>query len=121
MRHHRLLTLILALLATAVAAAAADNKDRPQGVPQMSTVEPEQGKAGDIITAHGDYLDRSRFKELFLTNRDGDIRVEIIEQTEKSVKFKIPAKAAPGRYALMVLMNTPEPTLLEQPVWLVVK
>lgn len=123
MRHHRMLVLILGLLVTAVTVAAvgSDNKDRPTGVPLLSTVQPEQGKAGDLITAVGDYLDRSRLKELFLTNSDGDLQVEIVDQNEKLVKFKIPAKAAPGRYSLTVLMAGSEPTLLDQPVWLVVK
>ena len=121
MRHHRILALILGLLVTAVATAAADDKERPSGVPQMNSVSPEQGKAGDVITVQGDYLDRSRLKQLFLTNRAGDLPVEIVEQAEKFVKFKVPAKAAPGRYSLTVLMGGPEPTLLDQPVWLVVK
>jgi hypothetical protein len=105
---------LLALLA-APAAFAADN-DQPRGVPLLNSVEPESGKAGDIITARGDYLDKSRLADLYLTNGKVDVKTEIVSQGDSFVKFKIPVDAFPGRYTLMILMAGPEPKLLEQPV-----
>ena len=43
------------------------------------------------------------------------------EQTATSIKFKIPAKAPAGRFALMLLTTGKEPKLIEQPVKLTVE
>ena len=47
--------------------------------------------------------------------------VDVTEQTPTSIKFKIPAKATAGRFALMLLTTGKEPKLIEQPVKLTVE
>lgn len=87
-----------------------------QPMPRMSTVEPDSGKAGDVITVAGENLQKDQVAKVYLTDQKTDTEVQIIEQTATSIKFKIPAKVAPGRLALMVLTAGKEPKLMEQPV-----
>ncbi|MGC9970774.1 MAG: IPT/TIG domain-containing protein [Bryobacteraceae bacterium] len=85
-------------------------------MPQMKTVEPANGKAGDLLTVTGENLDKANVAKLYLTDGTHDIEVAMEEQVATSIKFKIPAKAKPGRLALMVLTRGKEPKLIEQPV-----
>lgn len=121
MRHHRIAVLLLLFALTAGVAVKAATDQPSQGVPVLSTVAPESAKAGAVVTAQGEYLDKSRVAGLFLSTDKTDVKVEIVQQTPTLIKFKIPAEAAPGRYGLTVLMAGREPMLLEQPVILVVK
>jgi len=59
--------------------------------------------------------------KVYLTDQKKDMVVEVTEQTATSLKFKIPATAAPGRFALMLLTSGKEPKLIEQPVKLTVE
>ena len=85
-------------------------------MPQMKSVEPGNGKAGDLLRVTGENLDKANVAKLYLTDGTNDIEVPIEGQDATSIKFKIPAKAKPGRLALMVLTRGKEPKLIEQPV-----
>lgn len=99
---------------------ARDIEDR-RGAPHLTAVEPASGKAGELVTAWGQNLDKSQVRELYLSNTKTDVKVQITEQSEGFIKFKIPAEARPDRYRLTILMAGPEPILLEQPVFLIVE
>lgn len=120
-RHHRIAALLVLFALTAAVAAKAATDQPSQGVPVLSTVSPDPARAGSLVIARGEYLDKAHLSELFLSTDKTDVKVEIIEQTATVIKFKVPADAAPGRYRLTVLMAGREPTLLEQPVTFAVK
>lgn len=113
MRKGLFLAGIFALLVLAPALAAQNCR--------ITSVDPMNGRAGDTIGATGESIDASKVEELYLTDGTNDIRVEMIEQTETLIKFKIPANVKPGRYSLMIKTKGPEPKLLEQPVKLTVE
>jgi len=92
-----------------------------QSMPRMTTVDPGTGKAGDVITVAGENLEKAQVAKVYLTDQKKDMVVEVTEQTATSLKFKIPATAAPGRFALMLLTSGKEPKLIEQPVKLTVE
>lgn len=96
-----------------------------QVLPKMTTVEPASGKAGDEITVTGENLEKKQVAKVYLTDgaADGknDVLVDLTEQTPTTLKFKIPAKATAGRFALMLLTTGKEPKLIEQPVKLTVE
>jgi hypothetical protein len=92
-----------------------------QPMPRMTTVDPLNGKAGDEITVSGENLEKAHVAKVYLTDEKNDIVLELTEQTATSVKFKIPSKAAAGRFALMLLTTGKEPKLIEQPVKLTVE
>jgi hypothetical protein len=107
------LSLLAALL---VAAGFASYGQSP--TPRMTSVDPLNGKVGDVITVTGENLTKEFVAKLYLTDGGdgkGDVEVQIIEQTATTVKFKIPAKAV-GRMALLILTNTSPKQLIEQPV-----
>ncbi len=105
------LSFAISLLVAASFAAFAQ-----QAMPRMASVEPQNGKTGDILVVSGENLQKDTVTKLYLTDGTNDILVEITEQTATSIKFKIPAKTKPGRLALMVLTGGKEPKLIEQPV-----
>src|SRR2546422_5767473 len=86
-----------------------------QAMPRMVSVEPPNGKVGDVVAVNGENLQKDTVTKLYLTDGKNDLQVEITEQTATSIKFKIPAKAT-GRMALMVLTAGKDAKLIEQPV-----
>lgn len=83
---------------------------------RINSVEPDEAKIGDIVGATGESIDKAKVDELYLTDGTNDFKVEIIEQSDTLIKFKVPAKIKPGRYSLMLKTKGPDPKLLEQPV-----
>jgi hypothetical protein len=103
------------LFAMRLASAASTDPSTVLPTPVMRAVNPESVKAGDVATVLGEYLDKSRVKELYLTNTSGDVTVHIVEQTSASIKFKLPEKVTPGRYNLLVLLVGDPERLIEEP------
>ncbi len=92
-----------------------------QPMPRMTTVEPGNGKIGDVITVAGENLQKDQVTKVYLTDGTNDIQVEVTEQAATALKFKIPAKAKEGRFALMLLTAGKDGKLIEQPVKLTVE
>jgi len=92
-----------------------------QSMPRLTGVDPSTGKAGDEITATGENLEKAHVAKLYLTDEKNDVVLDVTEQTATTIKFKIPAKATAGRFALMLLTTGKEPKLIEQPVKLTVE
>jgi hypothetical protein len=90
-----------------------------QAMPRMTAVEPQNGKIGDVIVVSGENLQKDAVAKVYLTDGKNDFEVAVSDQTEKELKFKIPAKAT-GRLSLMILTNSKDPKdapkLIEQPV-----
>lgn len=105
------LSLALAFLLAAGFAAHAQ-----QAMPRMASVEPDSGKAGDVIVVTGENLQKDIVSKLYLTDGKNDTQVEIVEQNATSIKFKIPTKPLNGRLALMVLTVGKDAKYIEQPV-----
>jgi hypothetical protein len=104
------------------ASRGATTEDRqPLPTPVMRTVNPETVKAGAVATVSGEYLDKTRVAEVYLTDGNVDVKVEILAQTAGSLKFKVPDKTAAGRYNLMVLLVDEVPKLIEEPARLKVE
>ena len=105
----------LFLFALRLASAAAKDPGQVLPTPIMRTVDPEIVKAGDVATVVGQYLDKSRVDELYLTNGTVDVKVQIVEQSATAIKFKVPEKIEPGRYNTMILLVGDPPRLIEEP------
>jgi hypothetical protein len=106
----RLSLLASLLLAAALPAFA-------QGTPKITTVEPDSGKRGDVITITGENLGKDSVAKLLLTdgNDKNDVEVTITEQTATSIKFKLPVKGGAGRLALLVLTASKPAQYIEEP------
>lgn len=86
-----------------------------QAMPRMVSVDPLNGKAGDVITVTGENLQKDTVAKVYLTDDKNDVVCTVTEQTGTTIKFTIPAKAN-GRMALMVLTTGKDAKLIEQPV-----
>ena len=108
------LSLFVSLLVAASFAAHAQST-----TPRMTSAEPDSGKRGEVITITGENLGKNSVAKVYLTDGgDGknDVEVEVVEQTDTSIKFKIPAKSVGGRLSLMILTAAKPAQLIEQPV-----
>jgi hypothetical protein len=116
MRLFKLFGFVVILLFALPLARAGTTENRDVLLtPVMRIVNPDTVKAGEVATVSGEYLDKSRVAEVYLTNGTIDAKVEIVEQTATAIKFKAPEKLAPGRYNLMVLLVDDPPKLIEEP------
>jgi hypothetical protein len=101
---------VLALLLTCICAIGTLVGDTKS--PRLTTVEPDNGKVGDVATAKGENLDKDLVADLFLTDGKNDVKVVITERTNDAIKFRVPQIKA-GRYRLMTASKT---SMIEQPV-----
>jgi hypothetical protein len=86
-----------------------------EAMPRMSSVDPGNGKKGDVVAVTGENLDKANVTKVYLTDGKNDVECVVTEQTATEIKLKIPDKAT-GRMALMILTGGKEPRLIEQPV-----
>lgn len=113
--------MVLFLFGTRLASSAEAKEPQALPVPILHAVHPESAKPGDVVTVSGDNLDKSRVTELYLTNGQVDLKVVITEQSATAIKFKVPEKAAAGRYTMTILLAGQDPKLLDEPVHLIVE
>jgi hypothetical protein len=85
-----------------------------QAYPRIASVEPDTGKTGDMASAKGENLAKKVVGELFFTDGKTDVKVEVTEQNDTEIKFKVP-KIGAGRYRLMVVTAN-KSSAIEQPV-----
>ncbi|HEX6897263.1 MAG TPA: hypothetical protein VF146_18415, partial [Bryobacteraceae bacterium] len=90
-------------------------------VPQMSTVQPDNGKIGTVLRVHGLYLGKDKVDEVYLTDHTFDMKVKVLDQTDDSVEIRIPPSAKPGRLQFLVKTTGKKPLLLEQPLYITVQ
>jgi IPT/TIG domain len=110
------LLVALALPGTLPSHAAGSGGVVPLAVPMMRNVEPDSGKTGEVLEIQGENLGKENISAVYLTDGTTDLKVAVIEQTETSIRFRIPTLAKPGRFAIMVLTNDKPPRLIEEPV-----
>ncbi len=108
MKH--VLSAMLFLFVLTAPGVSADGK-----LPKFTTVTPDSGKADTIFVATGENVGKSFVSGLYLTAGSDDIKVEILEQKDDSIQFKVSVKTKAGRYALMVL-SADGKQFIEQPV-----
>ena len=91
--------------------------------PQISTVVPRVAKPGDTVVVTGVSLGEDRVDEVYLSDHKFDMKVKVLEQTGKMIKFRVPPFAK-GRMQLLMLMKPvkeEDPKLLELPAYLLIE
>jgi hypothetical protein len=111
MTHSRMAQFALIQFVVAIGVASAE-------VPQALTIEPRNAKPGTVVSVTGNYLDKARVTDAFLTDHRFDLKVKVLEQTSTSLKFRVPPFVKPGRHQLLLQTAGETPILLEQPVYL---
>lgn len=117
----RIMTLLCVLLLLPLVAygAAVDPKE-PAPTPLMRTVDPYTAKIGAEVTVAGDNLSKERIAEVYMTLEKTNTKVQVTSQSDKELKFIVP-KVKPGSYRITVLLRSVDPTLIEEPVRVVVE
>ena len=112
---------IASLLATVILLPISIDRDLSPR-PRVDRVVPEAAKRGEIVIAAGVNLDRSRVLDLILGNFEQTALTHIVEQSEVSIRFKIPQSLTPGTYRITLALANRWgfQTLEQQPVSLVV-
>lgn len=105
---------------TLCAAAGNDDKDKEETRALIQEVAPMNVRAGDTAVASGINLGKKWVLDLYITNGTDDVKVDVIEQTDKQITFKVPA-GLNGRYRLMIMTNAVDPKFIEQPVRILIE
>lgn len=109
--------LFVSILVAATCFAGSDSDDAPQ----MSSVSAKVAKPGDVIDISGLGLDSKNVDEVYLTDHKFDMKVKLLEQTDKKITIRVPPFAKPGRMQILMLTTGDEPKLLEEPVYLLIE
>jgi len=115
MRLFLLASLLASTSATMCFASPGDD------APQMTGSSAKTAKPGDVIDISGLGLSSKAVDEVYLTDHKFDMKVKLLEQTEKLIKFRVPPFAKPGRVQLLMLTTGDTPQLLEEPIYLVIE
>jgi hypothetical protein len=92
--------------------------------PQITTVAPRVVKPGDTVIVTGVALGEDRVDEVYLSDHKFDMKVKVLEQNAKMIKFRVPPLSKPGRMQLLMLMKTEkeeDAKLLELPAYLLIE
>ena len=115
-----LVSLLFSLMLAFGSTTAIDKASEPKPTPLMRTVEPLPIKAGEVVTIKGDHLSKDLISAVYVSEGGKDRQVTLLTQTEEAVSFKVPAELKAGSYKVIVLLNSVEPLLVEEPVRLIV-
>jgi hypothetical protein len=89
-------------------------------MPMMRTVDPYSAKIGAEVLVSGENLGNNLVAEVYVGVDGKNTKVDVISQTDKELKFKVP-KVKAGPYRVLVLTKGAEPTIIEEPVRLVIE
>jgi hypothetical protein len=93
--------------------------------PQIQTVMPRVVKPGDTVIVTGIALGENRVEDVYLSDHKFDMKVKVLDQNAKMIKFRVPPFAKPGRMQLLMLMKPEkeddDPKLLELPAYLLIE
>ena len=89
--------------------------------PQATRLEPRVAKPGAVLTITGVSLGKARVEEVYLTDHRFDIKVKVLEQTDSTLRIRVPPFAKAGRQQLLLLTSGADPVYLEEPVFVLVE
>lgn len=107
-----------------IAEVATPDSQNLSSAPHMNQAEPRVAQPGTEIVIKGFGLASPKVDEVYLTDHKFDMRVKVLEQTENTLKIRVPPFAKPGRMQLMILVTNAtgdNPRLLEQPVYVMIE
>jgi len=73
--------------------------------PQVTAVEPPSGLPGEILTMLGRDLGKRKVAEVYLTDGKERWKAEIVHQSPRDIRFRMPANVDPG--TLHLVLATP--------------
>ena len=89
--------------------------------PEMNAISARTAKPGDTLIISGVSLNDNRIDEVYLTDHKFDMKMKVLEQKDTYIKVRVPPFARPGRMQILCLTKGDDPTLLEQPLYVLIK
>ncbi|HLH40794.1 MAG TPA: hypothetical protein VKX39_16710 [Bryobacteraceae bacterium] len=89
--------------------------------PEMNAISARTAKPGDTLIISGVSLSENRIDEVYLTDHKFDMKMKVLEQKDSYIKVRVPPFAKPGRMQILCLTKGDNPTLLEQPLYVLIK
>ncbi len=74
--------------------------------PQLLALDPQTASPGEIVTAHGANLDRTRVAELILEGNEATTLAHIVEQRPELIMFLVPRSLKAGQYRIVLIADT---------------
>ena len=72
-----------------------------QSVPQVTAVDPANGKVNDTVTVSGSDLGKAAVSSVFLSDDKNDYKAAIVDQTDDKITMKVP-QVKPGDYNVSI-------------------
>ncbi|HVA95421.1 MAG TPA: IPT/TIG domain-containing protein [Candidatus Dormibacteraeota bacterium] len=72
-----------------------------QNTPQVTGVNPAEGKVNDTLTVSGTNLGKENVSSMYLSDDKNDYKATVVEQTEDKIVTKVP-HVKPGRYNISI-------------------
>ncbi|HUA86411.1 MAG TPA: IPT/TIG domain-containing protein [Bryobacteraceae bacterium] len=89
--------------------------------PEMNSISADTARPGDTLMISGVGLNSNNIDEVYLTDQKFDMQVKVLEQKDTYIKVRVPPFAKPGRMQILCLTKGANPTLLEQPLYVLIK
>lgn len=86
--------------------------------PQLNNVQPDSGKVGAVLRAHGVALGKDHVDGVYLSDQTLDMMVKVLSQNDNVIEFRIPPSVKPGKLQLVLKTTGKQPYLLEQPIYI---
>ena len=103
--------LFVWMLMVPLAVSAAD---LPTGAAVVDKVSPAEAKPGDVVAITGAGLGTYNVKAVFLTNGKDDFKMEVIEQGNTVIRFRV-VKGTPAGNLRVVFEDAKDGAMLEEP------
>jgi hypothetical protein len=84
--------------------------------PILRSLDKSEALRGEVVAVSGENLAKPGVAALFLTNGKEDFPVEVLEQTDRTIRFTVSKDVAFGRCGLLLVTGGASPLYIEQPV-----
>lgn len=109
----RLVSYFILAVFVSVLIVGVINRESPT-LPLIIAVEPPAGMPGETVSLLGRNIGKSRVAELYLAGARGRWKAEIVSQSPRVLRFKIPADADSGVLTLVVKTAEKTPQWIEE-------
>lgn len=82
----------------------------------IEKVTPAEAKTGDVVAITGAGLGEANIRAIYLTNGKSDFKMEVTEQNDTLIRFRV-TKDAPSGNLRLVFQDAKDGTMLEEPAF----
>jgi hypothetical protein len=115
-RIHRIFLMLVLMLTAIPVMRLFAWKGVGEIAPMIERIAPAEAVAGETVTVTGFQLDSKHVGELYLSGPEIRYKVEILAQSDREIRFRVPGYVPPGDLCIAIkLVGRTE--LVEQPMF----